>query len=122
MTNRRIHRLAGAAAVMALFGATGAFAEGTIKIGALMIDSGPLAGLKESQTKAINLAIDEINAPGGAAGKKFEPVFIPMQGRPTLRSTGPRARSRRTARSSSPAWTHRLCRRRFLRNSPPSMR
>ncbi len=82
MTNRRIHRLAGAAAVMALFGATGAFAEGTIKIGALMIDSGPLAGLKESQTKAINLAIDEINAPGGAAGKKFEPVFITYAGTP----------------------------------------
>ncbi len=53
----------------ALAAATGAHAEDTIKIGALLIDSGPLAGLKESQTKAINLAIEQINAAGGAAGK-----------------------------------------------------
>ena len=67
---------------MALIAASSAFAEDTIKIGALLIDSGPLAGLKESQTKAINLAIDEINAAGGAAGKKLEPVFITYAGTP----------------------------------------
>jgi branched-chain amino acid transport system substrate-binding protein len=76
-------RLAGAAAgAMALLAASCAFAEDTIKIGVLLIDSGPLAGLKESQTKAVNLAIDEINAAGGAAGKKLEPVFITYAGTP----------------------------------------
>ena len=83
MRSARICLLTAAAAgAMALFGASSAFAEDTIKIGALLIDSGPLAGLKESQTKAINLAIDEINAAGGAAGKKFEPVFITYAGTP----------------------------------------
>jgi branched-chain amino acid transport system substrate-binding protein len=62
--------------------ASSAFADDTSKIGALLIDSGPLAGLKESQTKAINLAIEEINAAGGAAGKKLEPVFITYAGTP----------------------------------------
>lgn len=41
-----------------------------------MIDSGPLAGLKESQTKAVNLAIKEINEAGDAAGRKFEADFV----------------------------------------------
>ncbi len=83
MRNARIYGLAGAAAgAMALIAASSAFADDTIKIGALLIDSGPLAGLKESQTKAINLAIDEINAAGDAAGKKLEPVFITYAGTP----------------------------------------
>src|SRR5271169_3456819 len=69
----------GAAALLA---ASAALAEDTIKIGALLIDAGPLAGLKESQTKAINLAIEQINAAGGAAGKKLEPVFITYAGTP----------------------------------------
>lgn len=70
------------ALLAALTAAGGAYAADTIKIGALLIDSGPLAGLKESQTKAINLAIDEINAAGGALGKKLEPVFITYAGTP----------------------------------------
>lgn len=83
MRNARIYLLTAAAAgAMALLDASSAFAGDTIKIGALLIDSGPLAGLKESQTKAINLAIDEINAAGGAAGKKLEPVFITYAGTP----------------------------------------
>src|SRR5271169_2835440 len=69
----------GAAALLA---ASAALAEDTIKIGALLIDAGPLAGLKESQTKAINLAIEQINVAGGAAGKKLEADFITYPGTP----------------------------------------
>jgi branched-chain amino acid transport system substrate-binding protein len=80
MTMRRlIGAMAGAAALLA---ASCALAEDTIKIGALLIDSGPLAGLKDSQAKAINLAIEQINAAGGAAGRKLEPVFITYAGTP----------------------------------------
>jgi branched-chain amino acid transport system substrate-binding protein len=61
---------------------TAAFADDTIKIGVLLIDSGPLAGLKDSQTKAVNLAIEQINAAGGAAGKKLEASFITYPGTP----------------------------------------
>jgi branched-chain amino acid transport system substrate-binding protein len=83
MRKMTICRLVGAAAAAtALLAASYAFAEDTIKIGVLLIDSGPLAGLKETQTKAVNLAIDDINAAGGAAGKKLEPVFITYAGTP----------------------------------------
>jgi branched-chain amino acid transport system substrate-binding protein len=76
-------RLAGAMAAAAAFCAVpGAHAEDTIKIGVLLIDSGPLAGLKETQTKAVNLAIEQINAAGGAAGKKLEADFITYPGTP----------------------------------------
>jgi branched-chain amino acid transport system substrate-binding protein len=51
-------------------------ADDTVKIGVLLIDSGPLAGLKETQTKAVNLAVERINAAGGAGGKEIEAVFI----------------------------------------------
>jgi branched-chain amino acid transport system substrate-binding protein len=61
---------------------TVALADDTIKIGVLLIDSGPLASLKETQAKAANLAIEQINAAGGAAGKKFEAVFITYPGTP----------------------------------------
>ena len=79
-TNRWL--MGAATGLAALLSASAALAEDTIKIGALLINSGPLAGLKESQTKAINLAIEQINAAGGAAGKKLEPVFITYAGTP----------------------------------------
>src|SRR5271157_2536091 len=75
-------RLGVGALLAALAAAGSARADDTIKIGALLIDSGPLAGLKESQTKAINLAIEQINAAGGAAGKKLEADFITYAGTP----------------------------------------
>src|SRR5882757_4082819 len=61
---------------------TAALAEDTVKIGVLLIDSGPLAGLKDTQVKAVNLAIEQINAAGGAAGKKLEASFITYPGTP----------------------------------------
>jgi branched-chain amino acid transport system substrate-binding protein len=57
-------------------------AEESIKIGVLLIDSGPLAGLKETQIKAANFAIDQANAAGGALGRKFEADFITYTGTP----------------------------------------
>ncbi len=77
-----LRRAATATLGVALAASTAAYADDTIKIGALLIDSGPLAGLKEGQTKAINIAIDEINAAGGAAGKKLEADFITYPGTP----------------------------------------
>ena len=62
---------AGLAISVATTAPTAAFADDTVKIGVLLIDSGPLAGLKETQVKAVNLAIEQINAAGGAAGKKL---------------------------------------------------
>jgi branched-chain amino acid transport system substrate-binding protein len=70
------------AIAMATTAPTAVFADDTVKIGVLLIDSGPLAGLKETQTKAVNLAIEKINAAGGGAGKKLEAVFITYPGTP----------------------------------------
>ena len=41
-----------------------------------------MAGLKESQTNAVNLAIEHVNAAGGALGKKLEADFITYPGTP----------------------------------------
>jgi branched-chain amino acid transport system substrate-binding protein len=70
------------AIAMATTAPTVASAQETVKIGVLLIDSGPLAGLRETQTKAVNLAIEKINAAGGGAGKKLEAVFITYPGTP----------------------------------------
>jgi branched-chain amino acid transport system substrate-binding protein len=75
-------RAATIGAAMALAASTAALAEDTVKIGVLLIDSGPLAGLKDTQVKAVNLAIEQINAGGGAAGKKLEATFISYPGTP----------------------------------------
>jgi branched-chain amino acid transport system substrate-binding protein len=69
-------------AAMATVIATAALAEDKVKIGVLLIDSGPLAGLKDTQVKAVNLAIEQINAAGGAAGRKLEANFITYPGTP----------------------------------------
>lgn len=72
----------------ALFGATlglsagAASAQETVKIGVLLIDTGPLAGLKDSQASAVNLAIEHVNAAGGVMGKKLEASFITYPGTP----------------------------------------
>ena len=77
MERAMLRQCAGAIAGLAALVASGcAFAQATVKIGALLIDSGPLAGLKASQMKAIDLAVDQINAAGGAGGRKVEPVII----------------------------------------------
>src|ERR1700722_11476403 len=83
MERAMLRQCAGAIAGLAALVASGcAFAQATVKIGALLIDSGPLAGLKASQMKAIDLAVDQINAAGGAGGRKAEPVIITYAGTP----------------------------------------
>ncbi len=59
-----------------------AAAEDTIKIGAILIDTGPFANLYERQVRALNLAVDTMNAKGGALGRKFEAVVITHAGTP----------------------------------------
>lgn len=69
-------------AAMAFVLMSAALAEETVKIGVLLIDSGPLAGLKDTQVKAVNLAIEQINSAGGAGGWKLEADFITYPGTP----------------------------------------
>ena len=69
-------------AAMTFAAVNAASADDTVKIGVLLIDSGPLAGLKDTQIKAANLALEQINAAGGAAGRKLEANFITYPGTP----------------------------------------
>jgi branched-chain amino acid transport system substrate-binding protein len=83
MNTKIASRIAGVLLGTAAIGAVASsYAADTIKIGVLLIDSGPLAGLKATQTKAVDLAIEQINAAGGAAGKMLEADFITYPGTP----------------------------------------
>ncbi|MEN9355485.1 MAG: hypothetical protein RL318_2810, partial [Fibrobacterota bacterium] len=56
--------------------ATGAMAEGTIKVGVLHSLSGTMAISETSLKNTALMAIEEINAKGGVLGKKLEPVVV----------------------------------------------
>jgi branched-chain amino acid transport system substrate-binding protein len=76
-----------AAALVAL-AAPAAFAQATLKIGALNPYSGPLALYGTEVTRGYELAVDKVNAAGGVLGKKIElirgDVTTPQQGIATV--------------------------------------
>ena len=59
-----------------------AHAEDTIKIGALLIDSGPLAGLKDRRSRRSTSRSSRSTPPAAPVGKKFEADFISYPGTP----------------------------------------
>jgi branched-chain amino acid transport system substrate-binding protein len=85
MTSKRRTLIAGLAAA---FLATGAWAQQTIKIGALNPYSGPLALYGTEVTRGYELAADRLNASGGILGRKIElvrgDVTTPQQGIATV--------------------------------------
>ena len=82
MRNIAIHRLARAAGAAALLVASSALRGRHDQDRRAADRFRPARRPQGSQTKAINLAIEEINAAGGAAGKKLEPDFITYPGTP----------------------------------------
>jgi len=66
-----IRRLLAAASILAAFSV---HAEDTIKIGLVTALSGQSARAGEAITRGLQVAIDELNASGGALGRKFELV------------------------------------------------
>jgi len=52
-----------------------AFAQSTVKIGSVLSVTGPAAFLGEDMKAGMELAVEEINAKGGVAGKKIDWVF-----------------------------------------------
>jgi len=50
--------------------------NGTIKVGVLFSQSGSLAVIENDSNQVVQYAIDEINANGGVAGMKVEPVIV----------------------------------------------
>ncbi|MBB6467994.1 urea transport system substrate-binding protein [Aminobacter lissarensis] len=87
ITRRNLIKNAGGAAIVAvaapnLILSTASAAQpwiakgGTIKVGVLFSQSGPLAVVENDSTQVVRFAIDEINANGGVAGLQIEPVVI----------------------------------------------
>lgn len=79
--------LCGALVVGVCFLFSGAFAQDTLKIGAPLPMTGPDAPFGSKFKKAYDLAIEEINAKGGANGKKIEVVIEDHQAKNTLAAT-----------------------------------
>ena len=73
-TRRSFLALTAAAAVGACFALPAGAADDTIKIGLVTALSGESARAGEALTRGLTIAIDELNAKGGALGKKFELV------------------------------------------------
>jgi ABC-type branched-subunit amino acid transport system substrate-binding protein len=80
---RRRNLIVNAVAAAALAGAP-AFAQtpGPIKIGLLLIDSGPFATYASLVEQAAKAGVDILNAEGGALGRKFELVTQAHSGTP----------------------------------------
>lgn len=70
------------ASALALMAAQAAQAADTVKIGALMIDSGPLAAFHQFSVKGLETAVAEVNAAGGVNGKQLELVTVTYAGTP----------------------------------------
>jgi len=83
----RMLALAGLAS-LATGGAT--FAAETVKLGHLMLTSGPLKGPGEPSNAAFDIAVAEINAAGGVNGKKIEVVKYNTGSDPRQASVGAR--------------------------------
>ncbi|MEO8296290.1 MAG: ABC transporter substrate-binding protein [Burkholderiales bacterium] len=73
---------AGAVAAAAALASSVAVAADTIKVALIIIDSGPFAPFMRSVVDPAKLAVDLLNAQGGAAGKKFELVIQSHAGTP----------------------------------------
>jgi ABC-type branched-subunit amino acid transport system substrate-binding protein len=76
-----IRRALAAAAVAATLHAS-AWAADTIKVGVMLVDSGPLAFILPFYTEPAKLAIEFLNAQGGALGRPFEIVTQAHSGTP----------------------------------------
>jgi len=57
-------------------------AQETIKIGVLGIDAGPFALYSASVTEGVTLAVETLNAQGGALGRKYQLVPVAHTGTP----------------------------------------
>ncbi len=68
------------AAALALHGA--AFAQQTIKLGVLNIEAGPLVPFSSAINEGTTMAVETLNAKGGALGRKYELVIQNHDGPP----------------------------------------
>src|SRR4051795_6904123 len=63
-----------------VFAGTGAYAAGTLKVGALFSVTGPASFLGEPEKNTLELLVKEANAKGGIKGQKIELVVYDTGG------------------------------------------
>lgn len=76
-------RVAVAASLFALAGATCAFAQDTISIGAVLSLTGSNATVGEDVRRGVMLGVEHVNAKGGVLGKKLNVIVEDSGGNPT---------------------------------------
>ena len=79
-----------AVSAAALLGVGAAAAQETLKIGHIIVRSGPLKGPAEPSIAAVDLAVNEINAKGGVNGKMLEIIRFDSASDPKQASLGAR--------------------------------
>ncbi|CAN0228016.1 unnamed protein product, partial [Phaeothamnion confervicola] len=79
-----------ATALLSCVCCTTAGAQGTIKVGNIVVTSGPLKGPGEPALSAVDIAIEEINATGGVNGRKIELIRFDTGSDPRQASVGTR--------------------------------
>jgi branched-chain amino acid transport system substrate-binding protein len=75
-------KMIAASAALVLSFQTAAFAADPIKLGFLSVDSGPFMNIMEHFTDPARLAVEVLNAEGGALGRKFELAMQAHSGTP----------------------------------------
>ena len=64
------------------FASASAFAQSTVKIGSVLSVTGPAAFLGEDMKAGMELAVEEINAKGGVAGRRSTGCSTTQRARP----------------------------------------
>lgn len=84
-----INRMAGGAMLAWVMGGTvAAYAQDTVKVGALLSLSGPAATFGIPQRDIVKIMADKVNAEGGINGHKLEVIFHDDQTNPTESARG----------------------------------
>ena len=78
------------ACVAAFVGTVAAQAQDTLKLGHIIVRSGPLKGPAEPSIAAVDIAVEEINAAGGVNGKMLEVIRFDSASDPKQASLGAR--------------------------------
>ncbi|MFC4624097.1 ABC transporter substrate-binding protein [Daeguia caeni] len=77
--NRKMKLLAGVALAGLMFGAVSAQAEDPVRIGVATALTGAYGDLGEQVRRAVDLAVEEVNAKGGIDGRKVEVQYLDTQ-------------------------------------------
>ncbi len=77
-------------------GLTPAFAQGEIKLGAVLSVTGPASFLGDPEKRTLEMVVEDVNAKGGILGRKVRLIVYDDAGDPNARAPSRRACWKRT--------------------------